>query len=591
MPTLNWIGKEAVAEHHRHVPSRLLECDAKLSAGDPEAENLLVEGDNLEALKALLPRYRGQVKCIYIDPPYNTGNEGWVYNDSVNDPRITKWLGQAVGKEAEDLCRHDKWLCMMHPRLSLLREFLTADGIIFVSINTHEFSRLQLLLDEIFGPQCFVGTLVWKSRHFVDARPKTGISEDHEYVFVYGRSPGCRLRGKEKDYEKYTNSDNDSRGPWTSCSLRGKATADQRPNLHYDFLDPVTGDLYPCPDRTGWICAKDTMEFYARDKRLLYPKKEGGALRQKVFKSELKSPFMGFPSVMTEYSTSDGTTEVRELLGDQVFSFPKPSHFVATLIEQATDSDSIVLDSFAGSGTTGHATLLLNEADGGNRKFVLVELDPEIASGITGARMRAVIDGGQGYHPKKETVFESKLTPSALKSAEKILKKIDDTEKTLSESFTKFERELKENHIRLIGVRDETQQRRGLGSGFRYCRLGRTLLDENGNINGDIPFTDLARYVFLLEAGVPIPKRPRKDCPLLGVHRQRAIYLLYNGVLGDRRPQGGNVLTRSVLESLPSHPDGNGVRVIFGEACRLSDSTLQKESIVFRQVPYALKEA
>jgi adenine-specific DNA-methyltransferase len=162
MPTLNWIGKEAVVDHHRRVPTRLLECDRALSVGDPDAENLLVEGDNLEALKALLPRYRGQVKCIYIDPPYNTGNEGWVYNDNVNDPRIRKWLGDVVGKEAEDLCRHDKWLCMMYPRLALLREFLRDDGAIFVSIDDNEVATLRLMLDEIFGPRNFVASIIWQ---------------------------------------------------------------------------------------------------------------------------------------------------------------------------------------------------------------------------------------------------------------------------------------------------------------------------------------------------------------------------------------------------------------------------------------------
>lgn len=162
MPTLNWIGKEAVVDHHRRVPTRLLECDRELSVGDPDAENLLVEGDNLEALKALLPRYRGQVKCIYIDPPYNTGNENWVYNDNVNDPRIRKWLGDVVGKEAEDLCRHDKWLCMMYPRLALLKTFMRKDGAIFVSIDDNEVHFLRLLMDDIFGPRQHVATIVWE---------------------------------------------------------------------------------------------------------------------------------------------------------------------------------------------------------------------------------------------------------------------------------------------------------------------------------------------------------------------------------------------------------------------------------------------
>ena len=299
MPTLDWIGKRAVLNHHREIPYRLLKCDPALSAGDPESGNLLVQGDNLLALKALLPYYAGKVKCIYIDPPYNTGNEQWVYNDAVNSPEMRRWLGKVVGAEAEDLSRHDKWLCMMYPRLSLLKDFLTLDGVIFVSIDDNELNNVCILLDEIFGPRCRLAVLVWKSRHFTDTRPLNGISSDHEYIVVYGRNPGARLRGKAKDLSKYSNPDNDPRGPWTSCSLLGKATRDQRPNLHYDFHDPVVGRMFPCPERTGWICARETMESNAREHKLLYPKKEGGRLRVKVFLSELKSQYMGFPSVVS----------------------------------------------------------------------------------------------------------------------------------------------------------------------------------------------------------------------------------------------------------------------------------------------------
>ena len=183
MPTLNWIGKEAVVDHHRRVATRLLECDRELSFGDPDAENLLIEGDNLEALKALLPRYRGQVKCIYIDPPYNTGNEGWVYNDNVNDPRIKKWLGEVVGKKAEDLCRHDKWLCMMYPRLALLHQLLAGDGVFLCSIDENELHAVKLVLDELFGRSGFINTIAWKTRNS-DNRIKTMLSNDHEYVLA-----------------------------------------------------------------------------------------------------------------------------------------------------------------------------------------------------------------------------------------------------------------------------------------------------------------------------------------------------------------------------------------------------------------------
>ena len=187
MPTLDWIGKPAVINHHREVPYRMLQCDPELSVGDPDSGNLLVEGDNLLALKALLPYYAGKVKCIYIDPPYNTGNETWAYNDNVNSPEIRKWLGQVVKKETEDLSRHDKWLCMMYPRLALLREFLSDDGAVFISIDDNEVYHLRVLMDEIFGPRNFVACIA-------NINNPKGRSDDkyvataHEYVIIYKRS-------------------------------------------------------------------------------------------------------------------------------------------------------------------------------------------------------------------------------------------------------------------------------------------------------------------------------------------------------------------------------------------------------------------
>ena len=223
MPTLDWIGKEAVVKHHKEVPYRLLEPVADLSCGAADSGNLIVQGDNLHALKALLPRYAGQVKCIYIDPPYNTGNEGWVYNDNVNSPEISKWLGEVVGREAEDLSRHDKWLCMMYPRLVLLKQFLREDVAIFVSIDDNELHFLRTLMDEIFGAQRWVCTLIWKRRQSPDSRNLNGVSADHEYVLCYAKSDEFRFKGQAKDLTKYQNPDQDPHGPWMSDNLTGLA--------------------------------------------------------------------------------------------------------------------------------------------------------------------------------------------------------------------------------------------------------------------------------------------------------------------------------------------------------------------------------
>jgi adenine specific DNA methylase Mod len=284
LPTLNWIGKQAVATHHKDVPFRLLEAVPTLAAGDAESGNSIVQGDNLLALKALLPRYAGQVKCIYIDPPYNTGNEGWVYNDNVNSPEIRRWLGETVGKEGETLDRHDRWLCMMYPRLMLLKQFLRPDGAIFISIDDNEVASLRLIMDEIFGNQNFMSQIIWKARQHLDSRSLVGISNDHEYILVYSHTPNaCKLKGQERDETKYTNPDNDHRGEWMSRSMLGLANAKDRPNLHYELKDPQTGLHYPCPENTGWRYSKNTMAEKLSEGRILFPKKPNGRPREKVF--------------------------------------------------------------------------------------------------------------------------------------------------------------------------------------------------------------------------------------------------------------------------------------------------------------------
>jgi adenine specific DNA methylase Mod len=340
MPQLQFKGKTAIECYHHTVPHHTLEFDSKLSELDkgekPGLEgNLIIEGDNLIALKALLPTHAGQIKCIYIDPPYNTGNEGWIYNDNLSQPQFKEWIGQVVGKEGEDATRHDKWCCMMYPRLHLLKELLREDGVIFVSIDDIEIHNLRLMMDEIYGPEKRLGALIWKARNFPDSRPKTGVSVDHEYILAYRKSNSTRLIGRRRSEAKYTNPDNDPRGLWTSCSLLGKATKAQRPNLHYTFENPQTGDKYKCPPETGWICSKVTMAQKIAEKRILWPKKPTGRPREKVFLRELESGVLGFPSVIDGVFTSDGTEEIREIFGLQAMAFPKPSLLVRDLLSLA----------------------------------------------------------------------------------------------------------------------------------------------------------------------------------------------------------------------------------------------------------------
>jgi adenine specific DNA methylase Mod len=358
MPTLNWIGKEAVVNHHNDVAFRLLKRNNDLSVGEPDSGNLLVQGDNLEALKALLPYYAGQVKCIYIDPPYNTGEQTWVYNDNVNSPEIRNWLGKIVGKEAEDLSKHDKWLCMMYPRVQLLMQFLKPDGFFLVSINEEEVARFRLLMEEILSPQNYIATLIWKSRRNLDNRSLHNVSVDHEYIVAY-RMGDNSFKGAVKDISKYSNPDNDPRGLWMSDNLVGLATKERRPNLHYDLVNPETGIIYPCAAK-GWRYSKETMAQKIAENRIIWPKNRSGRPRHKKFYADLESEFAGFSSFIDCGNTNEGTEEVSRIMGGEQFIFPKPRSLVQTLIEQTTKENDLILDSFAGTGTTAHAVLSLN---------------------------------------------------------------------------------------------------------------------------------------------------------------------------------------------------------------------------------------
>lgn len=315
MPVLDWIGKSAVVKHHKDVPYRLLEPVPSLSctaADGSDTGNLVVQGDNLDALKALLPRYAGQVKCIYIDPPYNTGNEGWVYNDNVNSPEIRRWLGEVVGKEGETLDRHDRWLCMMYPRLVLLRQFLRDDGVILVSLDDVETGHLRLLMDDIFGASNRLGTIVWNTRN-TDNRVKTHLSPDHEHIFVYGRTAAARIAGRVIDRSDFRNPDNDPRGPYVTDPLKGKATASERPNLHdYEMSQPGTANVWKPDPAKGWITDRAGYEKLLREDRIWWPPNPAtGWPRKKRFLSETQER-MPASTFWTEFKTQSGARELDE---------------------------------------------------------------------------------------------------------------------------------------------------------------------------------------------------------------------------------------------------------------------------------------
>ena len=558
MPTLDWIGRKAVENHHQQVPFHLLKDVPDLSVGDPGTGNLIVEGDNLVALKALLPYYAGQVKCIYIDPPYNTGNEGWVYNDNVNSPIIKEWLGRAVGKEAEDLSRHDKWLCMMYPRLALLRQFLTDDGVMFVSIDDTELPYLRILLDDLFPhPQAKnrLACFVWRTDGNFDNQAKVKIC--HEYVLAYSRrfevfptppvidlsvAEGSKLFRPEI---RNTIVKNGPKNPVSPIELPAGLPAafdsgtigkkkSKWPEFDGEIL--VEGGQLAKPVRasSGWSCKALCEAFIAsgfspvldtKGQQTRFELTKTGAIECVKDRAEDQSHVI---SVIQNVGSIQSTAEALKAMG-VTFTFPKSVGLVAYLLSMVKDRDAIVLDSFAGSGTTGHAALQMNAKDGGNRRFILVEMEPNIAEDITAERVRRV---AEGY-----TNVKGEAVP-------------------------------------------------GLGGGFRYCRLGEPLFDEHGQIRESVTFSELARHVYFTETGEPLPRERVTKSPLIGECKGVGVYLLFNGILGDKSANGGNVLTRKVLAALPKH---DGPKVLYGAGCLLGAERLRAEAITFRQTPYEIK--
>ncbi|MCG3135697.1 MAG: hypothetical protein HMLKMBBP_03429 [Planctomycetes bacterium] len=536
MPTLNWIGKDAVVNHHLRVPFHLLKDVPDLACGEPGEGNLIVQGDNLVALKALLPYYAGQVKCVYIDPPYNTGNEGWAYNDNVNSPLIREWIGQVVGKEGETLDRHDRWLCMMYPRLLLLRRFLRPDGSIWVSMDDSEIGLLRLLMDEVFGRERFVACNVWQKRYSRENRE--AIGDVHEYVLVYAMDPERfkasrnRVPIGENQARVYKNPNGDPNGPWQSISMTAQG---YRPNQMYEIFAP-NGRRHTPPEGRCWSLIEPEYMKLREAGRIWWGKDGNGVPRVIRYLKDVDGlvPWTWWPHEDAGH-TGESKKEIQTILGTQTaFDTPKPTRLLERILQIATSPGDLVLDSFAGSGTTAHAALKLSAGgaprEESARRFILVEVEPQIARDVTAERVRRI---ASGY------------------------------------------RDARGNDVP------------GVGGAFRYCELGDPIFDDDGRIRPSVSFSELARHVYFTETGEPLPReRVSARSPLLGVCRDVAVYLLYNGILSDKSARGGNVLTRAVLADLPPH---DGPRVVYCAGCLLGPERLRAERIVVRQTPYEIK--
>lgn len=378
-----WVGKKAaMVEANKPTRQTLRPCPEESKNWDT-TENLYIEGDNLQVLKLLQESYLGKVKMIYIDPPYNTGHD-FIYNDHFEMDRGE--YEQQTSMFDEDGNRnfientdsnprfHSDWCSMMYSRLMLARNLLAEDGIMFISIGEEEIESLYSICDEVFGKSRHIGTFIWKRRQMVDSRSKSGVSEDHEYMLCFAKESCQRIRGANTDMSKYANPDNDARGLWMSADMTGLATASQRPNLHYNIVNPETGIEYECPP-LGWRYDRKRMNELIRNKEIIWPTGKEGRPRRKKFVKDLQNQYTGFSTVLQTVFNTQGTRELKMLFdGEDFFDFPKPTDLLKMMIQQGTDSDSLVLDFFSGSATTAHAVMQLNAEDGGHRKFIMVQL-------------------------------------------------------------------------------------------------------------------------------------------------------------------------------------------------------------------------
>jgi adenine-specific DNA-methyltransferase len=389
---LNWAGKSDAFRTLQSGTTATLAPAKEESINFDTTENIFIEGENLEVLKVLQKSYFGKIKCIIIDPPYNTGNDSFIYPDRFSESK-EEYMKRVGDKDEEGFLMkeglfrknskengqyHSNWLSMMFPRLFLARNLLKDDGVIFVHIDDNEVHNLRLLMNEVFGEENFVAKFIWHSRQNVDSRSLNGASIDHEYVLCYTKNASMRIRGKEINKTKYSNPDNDPRGSWMSSPMDGIATKDRRPNLHYTITNTETGLKYNPSPESGWRFQRSTIEQLIVENRIIWPKNPGSKPRFKRYLNELNNEFTGFSTFLDVDFTSQGTKELRALMGTETLKFPKPVSIEETLLNQASNDDNdIILDFFAGSGTTANAVLELNKNDNVKRKFILIQL-PEL---------------------------------------------------------------------------------------------------------------------------------------------------------------------------------------------------------------------
>lgn len=470
MTELNFKGKEFVYNHHLAVPFRPLVPDASKGIGPVDlAGNLIIHGDNLQALKALLPTHAGKVDCIFIDPPYNTGNEGWAYNDNVNSPMIKEWLNaNPIG--IEDGLRHDKWCAMMWPRLRLLHELLADTGSFWMTLDDNEVHRAKLMLDEVFGQECLAAHIVWRSSDNSNNDAK-GFSIDKNHILVYGKTAEWRpihLDDPEKR-KHFKNPTGDPKGAYFDGNPVD--SPNPRENLQYKIQTP-SGEIIN-PPKNGWRWDRGTLAQKMATGEIRFSEDEKRIIRRTYLQDMKGLPPSDLWTRLEKYGHNrNAKYELQSIFGgESPFPTPKPSKLVGAILELAVIEDGVILDSFAGSGTTAHAVLEANKRDGGNRKFILVEME-DYADQLTAERVRRVINGYDFKGTQKTELLRESLSWRVLTKAGDLVHKVEAIENLHGHEYDRIQKQVKDSELIVSGEKTVAEHAEGLGGSFTYCTLG-----------------------------------------------------------------------------------------------------------------------
>mgnify|MGYP006278441499 FL=1 len=593
MTELNFKGKEFVWNHHLTVPFRPLEPLPEKGIGAPALDdNLVIHGDNLHALKALLPTYAGKVDCVFIDPPYNTGNEGWCYNDNVNAPMIREWLdANPIG--IEDGLRHDKWCAMMWPRLRLLHELLSEHGSIWITLDDNEVHHARNMLDDIFGEHSFVGQLAWQKRTSRENRAVLSPSFDHILLYSKALKDTWKLRRNlltPKD-SGYSNPDDDPRGAWASIPFSAQG---YRENQVYEIVTP-TGVKHKPPKGRCWGATEEEFENLKKKDLVYWPKGGNGRPRIKQFPEGAK----GLVPLTLWPASEVGTTEESKKNLLDIFSeyeeseleihAPKTVELVERVIEIATRKDSIVLDSFAGSGTTAHAVLTSNKRDGGNRRFVLVEME-QYADRLTSERMRRVINGYDFTGTQRTELLREKLSWSKLKKADKLTEEVEKIENLHGHEYDAIKKTVKDGELIVTGEKRIEERAEGLGGTFTYCTLGPPIELDKILTGEALPeWEALGAVLFHAATLKPFdPAASNADAGYLGKGPERHVWLLYQPDRDWlRSPEAALTLSRA-REIHETDPETR--HLVFAPARHVAQKMLDERdlNVEFAPLPFAL---